>query len=167
MRCAGVSLDTRARVSGVDLVLNGMGIRSVTFLNIRVFVAGLYLERRTRNPVEALHEQTKLVVITFLRDAERSRMLDAMRSGIDSQPARIKQMAQKNWPDFERRLPDPRKDGRMALAYAQGRLELRHNNKLAGSWNDPGLAEALFSMWLGQRPVDSDLKQGLLGGVCR
>jgi hypothetical protein len=166
-QCAGVRLPDKERAFGVDLVLNGMGIRTVSIFNIRAYVAALYLEKRTRYSADALKpEHTKLVVLTFLRDAERAQMIETIRSGLDSQPARIKQLAAKSLPELERRLPDPRKGGSVTFAYSQGRLELRHNNKVTGSWNDPGLAEAMFSAWLGSTPVDAAMKAGLLGGEC-
>lgn len=165
--CAGVRLPEKQRAFGVDLVLNGMGIRTVSVFNIRAYVAALYLEKRTRYSAEVLKpEHTKLVVLTFLRDAERTQMIETIRSGLNSQPARIKQLAEKSLPDLERRLPDPRKGGSVTFAYSQGRLELRHNNKVTGSWTDPGLAEAMFSAWLGPTPVDANMKDGLLGGEC-
>lgn len=167
MSCAGVNLPMKQQAFGADLVLNGMGIRSVTFLNIQVWVGGLYVERRTKNPREILsRERSKVLVMTTLRDGEREQMIDAIRSGINSQPAPIRKMVQTHLADLERRLPAPRKGGTLVFAYGQGRLELRQKGKVIGSWNDPGLAEGLFTVWLGNTPVDSDLKEGLLGGEC-
>lgn len=165
--CAGVSMPAKERAFGVDLVLNGIGVRTVSVFNIRAYVAALYLERRTRNASEALKpEQTKLLVMTFLRDAERSQMIETIRNGLNGQSPHIKQLAAKSLPELERLLPDPRKGGSVVFAYSHGRLELRHDNKVRGSWNDPGLAEAMFSAWLGTVPVDAAMKEGLLGGEC-
>jgi hypothetical protein len=162
-----VIMPTRQNAFGVDLVLNGMGIRTVSVFKIRAYVAALYLEQRTASSAEALRpEHTKLVVLTFLRDAERAQMIDNIRNGLNSQPARTRKLAEKNMPDLERRLPEPKKGGSVTFAYSQGRLELRHKGKLTGSWNDPGLAEAMFSAWLGETPVDAGMKKGLLGGAC-
>jgi hypothetical protein len=113
---------------------------------------------------------TELVDADEAAHRERQRLKEETHvttvHGIGSQPARTQQLAQENLPDLERHLPDPRKGERVVFAYSQGRLELRHQNKVTGTWNDAGLAEALFSTWLGAKPVDADLKQGLLGGEC-
>ena len=165
--CAGVTLPANERAFGVDLVLNGMGIRSVTVFGIEVFVAGLYVTRRTTDPLEVMsRDSTRMIVMIFLDDADRSDMIDAIRSGIADQSPRLRQLARTSLPDLERRLPNARKGDRLAYAYSRGRLEMRHNGKLTGSWNDPGFAEALIHTWLGANPTDSDLKKGLLGGEC-
>ncbi|HKP57756.1 MAG TPA: chalcone isomerase family protein [Polyangiales bacterium] len=167
MSCAGVSLPMKQQAFGVDLVLNGMGLRTVSFLSIRIWVGGLYVERRTKNPAEILsRERSKILVMTSLKDADREQMIENIRNSMNSQPARVRKMVQANMLDLERRLPGPRKGGRLMFVYGQGRLELRQNGKVLGGWDDPGLAEGLFTTWLGNEPVDSDLKAGLLGGEC-
>jgi len=167
MSCVGVSLPMKQQAFGVDLLLNGMGIRSVTVFNIRVWVGGLYLERRTKNAAEILsRKRSKILVMTALRGAEREQVIETLRSSMKSQSAAVRKMVRASMPDLERQLPATRKGDRLMFVYGQGRLELRHMGKVLGSWDDPGLAEGLFTAWLGDTPVDSDLKAGLLGGEC-
>ncbi len=44
---AGVTLPDQVTVESRTLVLNGMGLREATFLKVDVYVAGLYLERKS------------------------------------------------------------------------------------------------------------------------
>jgi hypothetical protein len=165
--CAGVNLPAKERAFDVDLVLNGMGLRTATIFNIHVYVAGLYLERPTNKASDVLaHGRTKLVTMTYLRDGTRQQMTDVMRDGFAKQSAQTQKAVKKHMPDLERRLPEPRKGGRLVLAYGKGQLEMRYNGKVRGRWDDPEFAAGLFSLWLGSEPVDSSLKEGLLGGEC-
>src|SRR6202035_5745925 len=60
--------DTRV-VDGIKIRLNGTGLRTYSVLGIRVYVAGLYLERRRGDPNAIIHsQQRKLLDIRFLRD---------------------------------------------------------------------------------------------------
>ena len=45
---AGVWLPDDREVVGTHLVLNGIALRTYSILHVRVYVAGLYLERRSR-----------------------------------------------------------------------------------------------------------------------
>lgn len=44
---AGVTMRDTVTVANKQLVLNGMGLREATFLNIDVYVAGLYVDRKS------------------------------------------------------------------------------------------------------------------------
>jgi hypothetical protein len=41
----GVSMPDQQDVAGIRLILNGIGLRTYSILRIRIYVAGLYLER--------------------------------------------------------------------------------------------------------------------------
>src|SRR5690349_2730823 len=69
---AGVKLPDAIEVATRPLKLNGMGLREATFLNIDVYVAGLYLETASSDPVAILQStQVKRLVIRFVRDVDR------------------------------------------------------------------------------------------------
>jgi hypothetical protein len=54
---------------GTEMRLNGIGLRAYSVLGIPIYVAGLYLERRSDNPDAILHSlERKLLDIRFLRD---------------------------------------------------------------------------------------------------
>ena len=62
--------DTRV-VSGTRMHLNGIGLRTFSILGIRIYVAGLYLERRSGDPDTILQSpEAKLLDIRFLRDVD-------------------------------------------------------------------------------------------------
>ena len=75
---AGVTLPDQATVEGRTLVLNGMGLRKGTWLRVKVYVAGLYLEEKSTDADAILSpERTKRVVLVFVRAVGRDDLLDA------------------------------------------------------------------------------------------
>ena len=67
----GVSMPDARVVDDAQMRLNGIGLRTFSVLGIRIYVAGLYLERRNGDPDTILHSQErKLLDIRFLRDVD-------------------------------------------------------------------------------------------------
>lgn len=167
-RCGGVSMPDRAQAFGLELVRNGTGIRRATFLNVHVYVAALYLEKRTRNAEEALKpERAKVIVLQFVRDVDRSEMIEAMNDALEKNAGASYAAARKQMQNFERRLPPLRKGTQLWLAYRPGHgLEVRADGRPRGVENDEVFANMVFRAWLGARPPDAGLKAGLLGGAC-
>jgi hypothetical protein len=69
----GVSMPDQQDVAGIPLILNGIGLRTYSILCIRIYVAGLYLERPNHDVQATLNSpQVKLLRFTFLRDVDAS-----------------------------------------------------------------------------------------------
>src|ERR1019366_9884590 len=80
----GVSLpDTRVS-DGTQMRLNGIGLRTFSVLGIPIYVAGLYLERRSDNPDTIIHStERKLLDIRFLRDVGAEDARRAWQDGFE------------------------------------------------------------------------------------
>src|SRR3954471_3133323 len=78
----GVTMADAITVEDRPLVLNGMGVRKATIFRVKVYVAGLYLERRSRSAADIIRsEQTKRLDVVLLRDVDRGDAVDAWREG--------------------------------------------------------------------------------------
>jgi hypothetical protein len=78
----GVSMPDARMVDGIQMRLNGIGLRTYSVLGIRIYVAGLYLERRSGDPNTIIHSrQRKLLDIRFLRDVGAD---DARKAWLES-----------------------------------------------------------------------------------
>ena len=166
--CGGVRLPDKVEAFGKTLQLNGAGVRRATFLNVHVYVAGLYVPEPTKDVARILAEsQTKELALHFVRDVSRKEMMDAIREGIDNNAGSKKGAAESHMQSFERLLPELRAGTRLILAYDPSRgLEVREGDKLLGVEKDLDFAQLLFRVWLGAKPPDSKLKAGLLGAKC-
>lgn len=81
--CAGVSFPTTVRVADNDLRLNGLGLREVTFLNVDVYVAALYVMKPSRSAETLLHASTPTrVVLHLVRDTSTEELRDELETGL-------------------------------------------------------------------------------------
>jgi hypothetical protein len=166
--CAGVTLPAKSEAFGVELVRNGVGVREATFLNVDVYVAGLYTARKTRSVEEILKETaTKLILLRFVRDVSREEMGEALTEALHKNLGGEFDAANKHLQPFLSKLPPLNKGTELKLAYRPGHgVQLVVNGKTLGTETDDHVANLLFRAWLGPQPPDKDLKAGLLGGPC-
>ena len=160
---AGVTLPDSEQVGGKTLVLNGMGIR--TKMMVKVYVAGLYLEQKSSDATSIIKaDAPKQIVMKFLHGASKSQMVDAFDEGFkDNAPDAVKTMKA----EIDQLLSglDAIKVGdTMVFTYVPGTgssLAINGQNKVTVA--DPAFGPVLFSVWLGPKPPNTDLKKGMLG----
>jgi len=160
---AGVTLPDTVQVGTTTLLLNGMGLR--TKFVVKVYVAGLYLEQKSTDPSVILKSDTpKRIVMHFLHGVSKSQMADAFQESFnDNAPEASKTMKA----DIDRLLGalEPLKEGdQMVFTYVPGTgttLTIKGQEKLTIA--GPAFAPVLFSVWLGPKPPNADLKRGMLG----
>jgi|SRR6478609_7690395 len=71
--CEGVSMPDEVTVEGAKLVLNGMGLREATVFNVNVYVAGLYLLKKSSDGEKiAAAEEPKQIRIQFVRNVSKN-----------------------------------------------------------------------------------------------
>lgn len=58
---------------------------------------------------------------------------------------------------------DVKKGDRLTLLKKEGKLEIYLNDELKGKTNDDKIMALAFEPWLGENPVDVELKEALLG----
>ena len=78
---AGVPIAPGARVGGVDLVLNGAGLRQR--FTVDVYVIGMYFAERTTSAESAVDATgPKRIALTFLREVTALSLVDALYEGV-------------------------------------------------------------------------------------
>lgn len=166
---AGVKLDPHVRVGGVDLPLNGAGLRRMFFTD--VYVIGLYFAGRAGTAEAAIQSPgPKRIALTFLRNVTAQELVDALHEGArdsssEAEFAEIKPAVEALSATM---LPlhMARKGDSVALDYLPGTgAQVVVNRKPVGSpIASPALYRALMRIWLGSPPVDEQLKRALLSG---
>ena len=81
---AGVKLEDKVSIQpgGPELVLNGAGLRTKTFLKVKVYVAALYVTERSKDPVAIVTlDAPKTVRLTLMRDVDRASFVGSLRDG--------------------------------------------------------------------------------------
>jgi Chalcone isomerase-like len=161
---AGVTLPDALSVEGKPLLLNGMGIRKVTFLRIKAFVAGLYLETRSHSASEIIRsDQVKRLDMVMLRDVDREDIIDICQAGLGKNGADMVKL-KASFDQFAAWMTDLKERDTMTFLYVPGRgLAVIVKGQVKGTIAGAEFSGALLSIWLGPKPVDDDLKDRLLG----
>jgi hypothetical protein len=156
--------DTRI-VDGVNMRLNGIGLRTYSMLGIHIYVAGLYLEQQSDNPDVILHSsERKLLDIHFVRDVDANRAQQAWRNGFANncrQPTCYLDPA-----DVERFLaaiPAVHRGDESSLLFTPKGVDVTLNGRPMGTVNDPHFATAMLATFIGPAPPTAQLKRELLG----
>ena len=166
---AGVRVDPEARVGGINLVLNGAGLRQKFMVD--VYILGLYMPERT-TVAEAVTDGagTRRISLTFLRDVTAQALIEALHEGVrdnssDAEFAAIKASADALAATM-RPLGIAKKGATVALDYLpeKGSQVVMNGHPVGLPIPGRELYRALLRIWLGQRPVDPDLKRALLTG---
>ena len=160
---AGVTLPDTAQVGGKTLVLNGMGIR--TKYMVKVYVGGLYLEQKSSDANAIIKsDTTRQIVMKFLHGASKSQMSDAFNEGFsDNSPEATKTM-KAQIDQLIGGLDAVKTGDTMVFTYIPGTgSSMTINGQTKVTITNPAFAPVLFSVWLGPKPPNADLKKGMLG----
>ncbi len=162
---AGVNVPESISAAGKTLVLNGAGLRTKLF--IKAYVAGLYLPQKSNNAqaiVNANDPQAVRLVITS-KLITSARMEEAVREGFEKSTngniAPIKSQIEA----FINVFKEPIKLGDVfELINVPGKgIEVMKNGAAKSTIPGMEFKKALFGMWLGNNPIQADLKDKLLG----
>ena len=120
--CEGIALPEQLSIDGKKLVLNGMGVREATVFNVNVYVAGLYLENRSKDGEKiAASEEYKRMQLVFVRDVSRADMAEAIRDGFKkaagAEFAKLDARVEK----LKALLPELKEGDRLSLTYRPGK----------------------------------------------
>lgn len=163
----GVQVPDTAKVGAMDLVLNGAGVRTRAIF--KVYVGALYLPEKKTVAMEAIAVKgAKRVALHLLRDLSAEQVAGALDNMSD------------NLSDLEREKLSPQIADLKATMAAVGEAKEKSlitidflpgaGTRVALNGTQKGktiagddLYPALLKIWLGDKPVDRDLKSGMLG----
>jgi hypothetical protein len=164
---AGVKLDDKTQVQSKELVLNGAGLRKRVVFN--VYVIGLYLPEKKSDPAAVLElAGPKRAAIHMLRDVSADTFTEALIEGLRENhieadykafEPRVKELA-----GIFAEIKEAKKGMVISLDWTGTATRLLVNGTPSGK---PIAGEdfyrALLRIWLGDKPVQNDLKRALLG----
>jgi hypothetical protein len=159
----------RADVAGRTLQLNGVGYRAVAWF--KGYAAALYLPRKVRSTEEVLAlEGPKRIQMKMLVDVPAQEFVKAFGKGVNrNTPAAEIPVLRERMAEFDGQvggLVKVRKGDLVDLDYVPARGLVFVVNGVERGRPLPGedLYRALLRIFLGERPVDKELKAGMLGG---
>ena len=165
---AGIKLEDKDRVANAELTLNGAGLRKRAFF--QVYAIGLYLPEKKIAAADVIGVSgPKRIAIHMLRNVDAQSFTDALADGIRANHGeaeakgfepRIKQLG-----EIMAELKEAKEGMRITLDWAPAAgTVLTVNGKPGGSAiAGEDFYRALLRIWLGDNPVQGDLKKALLG----
>ena len=161
---AGVRIDDKAKVGNAELTLTGAGLRKRVFF--QVYAIGLYVQDRKADPVA--QPGPKRVQIHMLRDVGAEQFMDALVEGINANhseaQARAFEPQVKQLGTIMAEVKEAKKGMVIALDWNGKETQVLIDGKSVGRPIEGAeFYRALLRIWLGDKPVQDDLKKSLLG----
>ena len=160
----GVALPETVEVAGRTLHLNGAGVRRRFFVD--VYVIGLWVERPSTERRAILDaDSPRRIEIHLLRDVSAEQMGGAVTTAFrasagDAMPSLEERLAR-----LQTLLRAAHAGDTTTLTWIPGRgTVVADDGHEAGTIEGKDFADALFSVWIGTRPVDGGLARALLAG---
>jgi chalcone isomerase-like protein len=159
---------TKFAAKDSDTSLLGVGLRTKTFAKVKVYAIGLYvadsaiagqLKGKAGSPELYLQLVTgdfkKKVVMKFLRNVSTSQIQDAFRESLKGSTPKAEE-----WIAY---FTDIHSGQECVIGWTPGvGLETKVAGADKAAINDTALASAIFAIWLGDKPIQDDLKRDLV-----
>lgn len=159
---------TKFAPKDADTSLLGVGLRTKTFAKVKVYAIGLYVaDSAIAGPLKGkagspeLYRQLvagdfkKKVVMKFLRNVSASQIQDAFRDSLKGSGAKTNE-----WLAY---FTDIHSGQECIIGWTPGvGLETKVAGAEKAAINDTALASAIFAIWLGDKPIQDDLKRDLV-----
>lgn len=163
----GVRIDDKARVANAELTLNGAGLRKRAFF--KVYAMGLYVPQKSNSPATLLDQPgPKRVAIHMLRDVSADAFIEALSDGIRANHSEAEAKALepriKELGAVMSGVGEAKKGMAIHLDWTGSETQVVVQGKPAGKpIAGQDFYRALLKIWLGDKPVQDDLKKALLG----
>lgn len=163
---AGVKLDDKTSIAGQELVLNGAGVR--TRVVFKVYVASLYLPQRASDLAAVLASAPRRIQLNMLRTLLADQLVEALNEGLEANNSPAELAAVNKETDqlsgIMKAFKEVKEKDVIALDFVDGATRISWNGEAKGTIAGAAFNQALSRIWLGDKPVQSDLKKALLGG---
>jgi len=160
----GIDFPDTQSIGGKQCKLNGVGIRKKVIIN--VYVAGLYLEKPTKNAAQVINsDQAKRVHIEFLyKEVRADQLTEAWDEGLAGNAGSLSPALRAKFAKFNAMFTESLKKGEtMTFTYIPGTgTDVTIKGRSKGVIEGADFMKALFSVWFGPKPPNKGLKTGML-----
>ena len=162
---AGVRLDDKVSVGAQELVLNGAGVR--TRVVFKVYVASLYLPQKATELAAVLAKSPRRIQLNLLRTLSADQLVEALNEGLAENNTAAELAAVKSQVDalatIMKSFKEVEEKDVITLDFVDGATRIGLNGEAKGNIGGDAFNQALTKVWLGEKPVQADLKKSLLG----
>ena len=159
----GIDFPEKLSISGAELGLNGGGLREkLGFLDL--YVGALYLPQKSRDADKIILGDTPMAIRIVIASGlvTRDRFIEALEEGFDN--TSVGKYSPKDIQSFKEFLSDafePNDEILLTYRPEKGTI-LSKNGQVRGSFTGLPFKQALFAIWLGDKPAQNSLKRQML-----
>lgn len=162
----GVTLPRTMKFEGKTLQLNGAGSRSKMW--VEVYIQALYLSQLSQNPTEIINDNLEMSIRIEITSAlvSSGKLTRALHAGFEKSAGADFDKYKPRMELLKGFLADEITKGDVyELTYnpADSSVWIVKNGELKGKIPGFDFKKVFFGIWLGDRPVDDELKNSLLG----
>lgn len=157
-----VTMPDTISAKGKELVLNGLGTRKATWLRVKVYIGGLFLEKKSKDSNQILNSKgVKYLRMHFVRDVKKEKLVngwnDAFKAAVKDLP-RI----QTRINELNALMGDVKKNQEIVLTFTDQGVDVDFANLKRGTIKGGDFSKDLLSVWF-INATDEGLRDGLLG----
>ncbi len=165
VRLHDVSFNESYSLNGKQLILNGVGTRVATMFRVKVYVAGLYMLSKV-NDASAIISSSEPSVIRLVlkRDVTGKDIQDSLDDSFEGQ-CKLKQCYdyQSDSDKLRSIIPNLKENAELVIELQDGVTTIKHNGEIQGKIESRELVPLILGAWIGPKPPNEELKNGLLG----
>jgi hypothetical protein len=162
----GVRLADKVDIGQHSLVLNGAGARKKMFNNF--YVVSLYLPEKATTPNAVLAQEPRRIQLNMLRTMNAESLAADFDKGLRANNGKAELGVIKTQRDEFRKIlksiGEVQRDDVVTLDLAEGATVISVNGEQKGRIEGGAFHNAILKGWLGNKPVQPELKKALLGG---
>lgn len=164
----GVKLEATSQLGAAELQLNGAGLRTKVFF--KVYVAALYTPQKATSAAQLLTQTgARRVTITMLRNVDAESFASALNDGLRDNHSEAQFAAMKPKIDALnanlKAVGEAKKGDVIHFEFVpETGTQITVNGQARGSViAGEDFFTAVLRIWLGEKPVDANLKKALIG----
>lgn len=163
----GVKLADKTEVAGHELVLNGAGTRMK--LVFKVYIGSLFLPQRAKDIDAVLAQSPRRIRMDLLRNLSADQLSDALLDGLKDNNSAAELVAVRGETDqmvkAMKGFGDIKEGSVVTLDFVDSATRIALDGTLKATIPGEAFNRALTRVWLGDHPVQGDLKKAMLGGT--
>lgn len=163
----GVKIDDKVGVGGQELVLNGAGVRKRAIF--KVYVGSLYVPAKARTVQEVLAKAPRRIQLNLLRNLSADQLIGALTDGLklNLTPSELQAITVQTGElaAIMKSFGEAREGSVVTLDFVDNATKVGLGGAARGSVDGAAFNEALTRIWIGEHPVQDDLKKAMLGGA--
>ena len=163
----GVKIDDKVGVGGQELVLNGAGVRKRAIF--KVYVGSLYVPVKARTVQEVLAKAPRRIQLNLLRNLSADQLIGALNDGLklNLTPSELQAITVQTGElaAIMKSFGEAREGSVVTLDFVDNATKVGLDGAARGSVDGAAFNEALTRIWIGEHPVQDDLKKAMLGGA--